>query len=68
MPGSEFHECVGAPFRTTAPIKETTVNGMMECGAGMMWGMTVFGLLGAVALLLLIAALVKYLFFSRPRQ
>lgn len=65
MPGSEFHECVGTPFRTTALIKETTV---MECGPGMMlWGMTLFGLLGAVALLLLIAALVKYLFFSRPR-
>jgi hypothetical protein len=29
----------------------------------MMWGMGVFGLVGAVVLVLLVAALVKYLFF-----
>ena len=40
---------------------------MMECG-GMMWGMGLIGLLAIVALVLLIAALVKYLFFSRPKQ
>ncbi len=40
---------------------------MMECGPGMMWSMVLFGLLGAVALILLIAAIVKYLSFSRPQ-
>jgi hypothetical protein len=40
---------------------------MMECG-GMMLGMGIVGLLGVIALVLLIAALVKYLFFSRPKQ
>ena len=39
---------------------------MMECG-GMMWGMGIVGLLAVVALVLLIAALVKYLFFSQPK-
>lgn len=29
----------------------------------MMWGMGVFGLIGAVVLVLVVAALVKYLFF-----
>ena len=43
------------------------MNGMMECGS-MMLGMGVIALLGIVALVLLIAALVKYLFFSRPKQ
>ena len=43
------------------------MNGMMECG-GMMWGMGLIGLLAVVALVLLIAAFVKYLFFSRPKQ
>jgi hypothetical protein len=37
-------------------------HGMMQ-GGGMMWGMTLIGLLGVVALILLVAALVKYLFF-----
>lgn len=40
---------------------------MMEWG-GMMWGMGLIGLLAIVVLVLLIAALVKYLFFSRPKQ
>jgi hypothetical protein len=43
------------------------MSGMMECG-GMMLGMGIVGLLGVIALVLLIAALVKYLFFSRPKQ
>jgi hypothetical protein len=43
------------------------MNGMMECG-GMMLGMGIVGLLGVIALVLLIAALVKYLFFSSPKQ
>jgi hypothetical protein len=43
------------------------MNAMMECG-GMMLGMGIVGVLGVIALLLLIAALVKYLFFSRARQ
>ena len=41
------------------------MNGMMECGGGMMWGMVLFGLLGIAVLVLLAAALIKYLFFSR---
>lgn len=32
-------------------------------GGGMMWGMGVVGLVGIVVLVLVIAALVKYLFF-----
>lgn len=32
-------------------------------GGGMMWGMGLLGLLGIVVLVLVIAALVKYLFF-----
>ena len=36
----------------------------MEWGSGMMWGMGLFGLLGILVLILLIAALIKYLFFS----
>jgi len=32
-------------------------------GEGMMWGMGLFGLLGLVVALLVIAALVKYVFF-----
>ena len=43
------------------------MNSMMECG-GMMWGMGVIGLLVVVALVLLLAALTKYLFFSRPKS
>jgi hypothetical protein len=34
----------------------------------MMLGMGIVGVLGVITLLLLIAALVKYLFFSRPKQ
>jgi len=41
------------------------MNAMMEC-EGMMLGMGILGLLGVIALVLLIAALVKYLFLSRP--
>ena len=33
-----------------------------------MLGMGIVGVLGVITLLLLIAALVKYLFFSRPKQ
>jgi hypothetical protein len=43
------------------------MNGMTE-GGGMMLGMGIVGLLSVIALVLLIAALVKYLFFSRPKQ
>ena len=32
-------------------------------GGGMMWGMGIVGLVGIVVLVLVIAALVKYLFF-----
>jgi hypothetical protein len=32
-------------------------------GGGMMWGMGLFGLLALVVALLVVAALVKYLFF-----
>lgn len=35
---------------------------MMSVG-GMMWGMGLFGFLGLIAALLVIAALVKYVFF-----
>lgn len=31
---------------------------------GMMWGMGAFGLVGLVVLILVIAALIKYLFFE----
>ena len=43
------------------------MDAMMERG-GMMLGMGIVGLLGVIALVLLIAALVKYLFFSRPKR
>ena len=36
-------------------------------GGGMMWGMGLIGLLVIVVLLLAVAALVKYLFFSKSR-
>lgn len=42
------------------------MNEMMEWG-GMMWGMGIVGVLGVLALVLLIAALIKYLFFSRAK-
>ena len=42
------------------------MNGMMEYG-GMMWGMILFGVLGVAVVILLIAALIKYLFFSRSK-
>lgn len=37
------------------------MNEMM--GSGMMWGMGVAGIIGIVVVVLLIAALIKYLFF-----
>jgi hypothetical protein len=40
---------------------------MMEC-AGRMWGMLFVGALGIVVLIMLFAALIKYLFFSRSNQ
>jgi hypothetical protein len=43
------------------------MNGMMEWGSGMMWGMGLFGVLGILVLILLLAALIKYLFFSRNK-
>lgn len=41
------------------------MHGMMGDGSmgGMMWGMGLAGALGAVVLVLLVAALVKYVFF-----
>jgi len=41
---------------------------MMEGMGGMMWGMGLFWLLGLTLVILSIAALIKYLFFSRPRK
>jgi hypothetical protein len=37
------------------------MNEMM--GSGMMWGMGVAGIIGTVVIVLVIAALIKYLFF-----
>ena len=39
-------------------------DGMMEGMSGMMWGMGLFGLLTLVLVILLVAALIKYLFFG----
>ena len=39
--------------------------GMTDCMDGMMWGMGILGILGAILLILGIAALVKYLFASK---
>jgi hypothetical protein len=36
-------------------------------GGGMMWGMGLIGLLLIIVLLLAVAALVKYVFFSKGR-
>ena len=47
-----------------------TMDGMMDTGS-MMWGMGLFGLLAMMVLILAVAALVKYLFFTdgrRPRH
>lgn len=60
-------QCVregGVPFATWSGAG---MNSMMECGSGMMWGMALFGVLGVVVLILLLAALIKYLFFARGR-
>ncbi|XEN34268.1 hypothetical protein M728_004929 (plasmid) [Ensifer sp. WSM1721] len=37
------------------------INDMM--GSGMMWGMGLAGIIGAIVIVLVIAALIKYLFF-----
>jgi hypothetical protein len=39
--------------------------GMTDYMGGMMWGMGILGILGAILLILGIAALVKYLFASK---
>lgn len=39
--------------------------GMTDCMGGMMWGMGILGILGAILLILGIAALVKYLFAGK---
>lgn len=44
------------------------MDGMMGCGPGMMWGMMFFGVLALVVLVLLLAALLKYLFFSPAKK
>jgi hypothetical protein len=41
------------------------MNGMMEDGGGMLWGMGWNGLVVVVVGVLALAALTKYLFFSR---
>lgn len=41
------------------------MDGMMACGGGMMWGMGLLWLLVFLLIVLGVAALVKYLFFSR---
>ncbi|MGJ3260605.1 MAG: hypothetical protein ACFE0S_13480 [Rhodospirillales bacterium] len=38
---------------------------MFECMGGMMWGMGILGVLGAILLILGIAALVKYLIVEK---
>lgn len=43
------------------------MNGMMDCGSGM-WVMGLAGILVLVLLILGIAALVKYLFFTGRRE
>ncbi len=43
------------------------MDGMLDWHGGMMWGMGLFGILGIVVLVLLIAALIKYLFFSQNK-
>jgi hypothetical protein len=40
---------------------------MDQTGGGMMWGMGLIGLRVIIVLLLAVAALVKYLFFSKGR-
>jgi hypothetical protein len=47
--------------------RESAMNAMMNCGSSMMWGMGLIGLLAFIALVLLIVALLKYL-FSRSRS
>ena len=42
-------------------------DGMMDGMGGMMWGMGLFGLLILALVILLIAALIKYLFFAGKR-
>jgi hypothetical protein len=40
---------------------------MQEMMGGMMWGMGLLWILAIIVLVLLAAALVKYLFFGKPR-
>jgi hypothetical protein len=40
---------------------------MQEMMGRMMWGMGLLWILAIIVLVLLVAALVKYLFFSKPR-
>jgi hypothetical protein len=47
-------------------IKEQGMDGMMH--GGMMWGMMLMGALGILVLILLVAALIKYLFFARTKE
>ena len=42
-------------------------DGMMDGMGGMMWGMGLFGLLILALIILLISALIKYLFFDGKR-
>ncbi len=44
------------------------MEGMMNASGGMMWGMSLIGLLVLAVLLLAVAALIKYLFFGHPRN
>jgi hypothetical protein len=41
---------------------------MMENMGPMMWGMGLFGLVGLILVALVIAALIKHLFFGRSRR
>lgn len=43
-------------------------DGMMDEMGGMMWGMGLFGLLILILVILLIAALIKYLFFNDRKR
>ena len=43
-------------------------NGMMEGMSGLMWGMGFYGLFLLVVVILLVAALVKYLFFDKKES
>jgi hypothetical protein len=58
----QIARCVA--FRRTATEGDEGRSKMNEMmGSGMMWGMGVAGIIGIVVVVLLIAALIKYLFF-----